>query len=201
MFCSFFTRAALIRMGPNRRLLPFLDGFLGLGHLRVFLALRGQLLQLRRLSIPRVRALLVARVLLGMFGGGRGAASPFTGKGAKSQMVNAGDATEQNANESPLGSVSTALGCVEGKTVAKGDSFALLDLSRRAHDGEFRLRQGWAQPFGGRACNSNRVFRSFSMSRVCTSTMHYVCTVCVSTEPKSALHVQYSALAKKERYR
>ena len=51
------------------------------------------------------------------------------------------DATEQNPNEVTLGSVSTALGCVEGIAVARVTSFALLDLLRRARDGEFRSRQ------------------------------------------------------------
>jgi hypothetical protein len=76
-----------------------------------------------------------------MLGGARGAASRCPPEWRKKPDGNAGDATEQNPNEVTLGSVSTALGCVEGIAVARVTSFALLDLLRRARDGEFRSRQ------------------------------------------------------------
>lgn len=81
------------------------------------------------------------RFLFGMLGGARGAASRCPPEWRKKPDGNAGDATEQNPNEVTLGSVSTALGCVEGIAVARVTSFALLDLLRRARDGEFRSRQ------------------------------------------------------------
>ena len=77
------------------------------------------------------------RFLFGMLGGARGAASRCPPEWRKKPDGNAGDATEQNPNEVTLGSVSTALGCVEGIAVARVTSFALLDLLRRARDGEF----------------------------------------------------------------
>jgi hypothetical protein len=82
MFCSFLMRATLIRMGPNRGLLPFLDGFLGLGQL---------LLLLCSLPVPRLPAL--GRLRGGHCGRWEQAAAAkkcwLDGAGAKCTVTNA----------------------------------------------------------------------------------------------------------------